>query len=112
VSEASDNLEARLNRLRLRPVSAGLEQRIAANLGEDPAGKPGDRWLWSAIISGATAACVVVAILISDARSGIRAEPLPVESHLGQTSSSGPALASAAQSWGDELGPGMNRSHP
>jgi len=144
MSEQFDNLELRLNRLRLRPISAGVEQRIADELDETVTGKstcpchpemeqtdtqksagrrhllladarwsrPRDRWLWSAITSGAIAACVIVAMLITDAQSDVRAVRLPIERHMQPANSSGIALASAGQTWGDELGFALHRSNP
>lgn len=112
MNDRLNNLDARLARLRPRPISAALEDHIAEGLAASGANRTDDRFLWSAIVSGALAACVVIALLINDATSGSRFPRQRVIYESAMQDSTGPMLASADHRWGDELNAALNWSFP
>src|SRR5216684_2049473 len=71
VTESFDNLESRLAGIRPRPLNPALESRIASALAEDaaaesPASPPHNRFFWSAVTSGAVAACVIAGVFLTE----------------------------------------------
>ena len=106
MNDAPSPLESRLARLQPRALGAALEARIAGSLSESTSHHRGDRLLWSAMLSGAAAACVIVAMLfVEPARSEAPHVPHVPVAQSRPPSGDVPMLAWAGQRWGDELGP-------
>ena len=111
-SQAKSPTESRLAQLRLRPLSATLESRVATGLAEADRAHRGDRFLWSAIASGAIAACVIVGVLVTDSNARGPSRSSTLGNHSAHPGSSVTMLARADQRWGDELNLASNWSLP
>jgi hypothetical protein len=105
----SDELENRLARLSPRALSASLTQRIASELELESAPAHGDRFFWSAVAGGAIAACVIVAVLLSEPSPSASRAPF-IDDHTVQNSLT--ALARADRPLGNELTFASDWSHP
>ena len=105
----SESLESRLGQLRPREVSQSLEDRVARELEGEPAVVRHDRFFWSAVASGAIAACVVAGVLVAEPpRRPNAAAPIVDRSIPGPLT----ALARVDRRWGDELRLASDWSHP
>ncbi|HZL35246.1 MAG TPA: hypothetical protein VFC78_08045 [Tepidisphaeraceae bacterium] len=100
--EPANDLEARLSRLKPRPLPGELTSRIAARIESQT--PPHDRFLWGTIVSGAAAACTIIAMLV--------AQPAQAPSSAGATMTGArhpmlvdyrQALARADADWLDSL---------
>jgi hypothetical protein len=105
----SDELENRLAWLRPRALSPTLTQRIASDLERESAPVRGDRFFWPAVAGGAIAACVIVAVLLSEPS---RSVPGPAIVDDPTVKNSLTALARADRRSGDELTLASDWSHP
>lgn len=117
MTDSPDDLETRLAQLRPRPLDPVLESRVAAALqldGDRPAELcvPGNRFFWSAVATGAIAACVIAGVFLSEPAP---ARPSAFAQSTGHSlASPGPepaALARADWRWSDEFNPDVHRSH-
>lgn len=104
--------ESRLAQLRLRSLSPSLENRVATGLAEAQQARRADRFLWSAIVSGAIAACVIVGVLVTGSNARGPSRSSAVGNHSAHSGSSVTMLARADQRWGDELNLASNWSLP
>jgi hypothetical protein len=81
-----ERLEAELSAMRPRALPAALAERIGAELTRDAAeSRWPDRFLLSAIASGAIAACVIVTMLLGPAADGLPV-PAPALADVATTS--------------------------
>jgi hypothetical protein len=77
MTDKLDQIEAELAAMRQRALSRSLAERIEADLAAAP--RPSrwpDRFLLSAIASGAIAACVIVAVLLKPSSPAFPSPPL------------------------------------
>jgi len=117
MNDSPDNLEARLRQLRPRPLNPAIEPRVAAALDVDAEAQaepraPRNRFFWSAVTSGAIAACVIAGVFLTEP-APTRRSPFS-QSSAGTIASSGPELGALARAdWrsSDELNPDLHRSH-
>ena len=76
MTDQLQRLEAELGAMRPRPLSPDLVERIEADLTSPSHATPwADRFLMSAIASGAIAACVIVAMLLKPASDAFPSPP-------------------------------------
>ena len=105
------NLESRLASLKPRPISSSLEPAIA-----QAANRPSRAsvsFFWSATASGAIAASLIVAMLVTQSNSNVRPAPLgevAVKVPAGSTPLA--VLARADLRWGDDFYLNDPSSHP
>jgi len=117
MTDSPENLDARLRQLRPRPLNPAIGSRVAAALDVDAAAPvetrlPRNRFFWSAVTSGAIAACVIAGVCLSEPPPA-RTDPFH-QSPAGTTASSGPELGALARAdWrmSDEFAPDLHRSH-
>ena len=104
MSELPNQLERRLAQLRPRDLPSDLESHIATGLADARHFDRADLRLWSAIVTGALAACVSIVTLVREPAPSAPGRAISLGDVRGQGGTNlMPALARVDGRWTDEL---------